>query len=52
MPSVILKDCAISYNKNSSSFFNDAEGSPVQIAMDLTFQEMVPIYRHDIARGF
>ena len=50
MPPTVIESVNVTYNPNNTSFFKNGN-NPVEVAMSVTFKEIVPIYRHDIEGG-
>lgn len=49
-PQVVLKGCNVQYNANSMSYHEG--GRPIEIDMTLTFSELTPLSRVDVAAGY
>ena len=50
LPPLVIESVNVTYNPNNSSFFKNGD-NPVEVAMSVTFKEIVPIYRQDIEGG-
>ena len=50
MPELALTNVNLTYNPNAASFFKQS-GYPVEIAMDITLQELYPIHRAEVEEG-
>ena len=51
LPPCFIETVNVTYNPNNSSFFR-RNNSPVEIGLSVVLKEIVPIYAHDVERGY
>jgi hypothetical protein len=51
LPACFIESVNVTYNPNNSSFFR-RNNSPVEIGLSVALKEIVPIYAHDVERGY